>query len=66
MTRPGLAGWSSTERDSPDGTVRFEQRARLPYPVVDLSEQGAITLGEVFWQEVAARPSLGERAGVAE
>ncbi len=54
MTRAPIAGWSSTEAYGPGGTVRFEQHARPSVPVVELSEEGALTLGRRYWDEVAA------------
>jgi hypothetical protein len=54
VTHPAPEGWSSTEQHSPDGAVRLEQRARPPRPVVALSEEGALTLAERYWQEVEA------------
>lgn len=54
MARPELAGWSSTERHSPSGAVRFEQRVRSSHPLVELSEEGALALGERYWKEVEA------------
>ena len=52
MARPELAGWSSTERYSPQGAVWLEQRVRATRPPVELSEAGALELGERYWQEV--------------
>jgi hypothetical protein len=54
VARPHLTGWSSTERQSPDGAVEFEQRARATRPLVELSERGAIALGTRYWEEVEA------------
>ena len=54
MARPALTGWSSTERESPDGAVQFDQRVRANRPLVELSERGALVLGDRYWQEVAA------------
>ena len=54
MARPQLTGWSSTERQSPDGAVEFEQRVRATRPLVELSERGALALGERYWEEVEA------------
>ena len=54
MARPALTGWSSTERTSPDGSVQFEQRVRATRPLVELSERGALALGERYWPEVEA------------
>ena len=52
MARPELTGWSSTERYSPSGAVRLEQRVRATSPLVETSEAGAIALGDRYWQEV--------------
>jgi hypothetical protein len=54
VARPKLIGWSSSERKSPAGAVQFEQRVRASRPVVELSEAGALALGERYWQEVEA------------
>jgi hypothetical protein len=54
VPRPQLTGWSSTERQSPDGAVLFEQRVHATRPLVELSERGAAALGAPYWQEVAA------------
>ena len=54
VARPALTGWSSTERTSPDGSVQFEQRVRATRPLVELSERGALALGERYWPEVEA------------
>jgi hypothetical protein len=54
VARRELAGWSSTERHSPTGAVRFEQRVRSPRPLVELTQEGALALGERYWTEVAA------------
>lgn len=54
MARPALTGWSSTERKSPNGAVQFEQRVSATRPLVELTEQGALALGERYWQEVEA------------
>lgn len=54
MARPPLTGWSSTERESADGAVQFDQRVRVTRPLVELSEGGALVLGDRYWQEVAA------------
>jgi hypothetical protein len=54
VARPQLSGWSSTERQSPDGAVQFDQRVRLARPLVDLSEAGALRLAARYWSEVAA------------
>jgi hypothetical protein len=54
MPRPRLTGWSSSERQSPDGAVQFEQRVRSTHPLVELSERGAAALGERYWEEVEA------------
>ena len=54
MARPALTGWSSTERKSPDGAVQFEQRVSATRPLVELTERGALALGERYWQEVEA------------
>jgi hypothetical protein len=52
VARPKLTGWSSTERLSPTGAVEFEQRVRATRPLVELSEAGALALGERYWKEV--------------
>lgn len=52
MVRPQLAGWSSTERYSPNGAVWLEQRVRATSPLVEASEAGALALGDRYWQEV--------------
>jgi hypothetical protein len=54
VARPALMGWSSTEQKSPDGAVQFEQRVSATRPLVELSERGALALGERYWQEVEA------------
>jgi hypothetical protein len=54
VPRPQLTGWSSTERQSPDGAVQFEQRVHATRPLVELSERGAAALGSPYWEEVAA------------
>ena len=54
MARPALTGWSSSERKSPDGAVQFEQRVSATRPLVELTERGALALGERYWQEVEA------------
>ncbi len=54
MTQATPRGWSSTEQYTTGGAVRFEQRARPPAPVVDLSEAGARELAERYWREVEA------------
>jgi hypothetical protein len=54
VARPALTGWSSTERTSASGAVQFEQRVSATRPLVELSEQGALALGERYWQEVEA------------
>ena len=54
MARPKLTGWSSTERQSPDGAVEFEQRVHSTRPLVELSEAGALELAERYWSEVEA------------
>jgi hypothetical protein len=48
------AGWDSTGRIGQDGTIELTQRARLPLPVVPVSTEGAVHLGEVYWQAVRA------------
>ena len=54
MARTKLTGWSSTERQLPDGAVQFDQRVRSTRPLVDLSEAGALELAERYWREVEA------------
>jgi hypothetical protein len=54
MARPKLTGWTSTERRSPTGAVQFEQRVTSLRPLVELSEAGALALGERYWNEVEA------------
>jgi hypothetical protein len=54
MARPQLTGWSSTERQSPDGSVEFEQRVRATRPLVEASERGALALASRYWEEVEA------------
>jgi hypothetical protein len=48
------AGWSTTERQSPDGGVELEQRVRATHPLVELSERGALELGTRYWETVEA------------
>ena len=54
MPRPQLTGWSSSERQSPDGAVQLEQRVGSTRPLVELSERGAAALGQRYWEEVEA------------
>jgi hypothetical protein len=54
MARPKLTGWTSTERISPTGAVQFEQRVTSSRPLVELSEAGALALGDRYWKEVEA------------
>jgi hypothetical protein len=54
VPRPQLTGWSSTERQSPDGSVQFSQSVRATRPLVELSERGALALGARYWEEVEA------------
>jgi hypothetical protein len=49
-----LDGWDSTGSVGPDGTIETTQRARLPVPVVPLTTEGAVRLGEAYWQAVRA------------
>ena len=44
----------SEARQSPAGAVASEQRLRVGRPVVDASEDGALRLGRVYWEEVEA------------
>ena len=39
---------------APDGTIELTQRALLPQPVVEPSEDGALRLGALYWPEVRA------------
>jgi hypothetical protein len=68
VTRPQLTGWSSTERQSPDGSVEFSQSVRATRPLVELSERGALALGTRYWEEVeaATRRLVRTRARGAE
>jgi hypothetical protein len=52
MTRRGLRGWESTQRQTALGAVESEQRVRLVRPVVDGSVHGAQRLGSAYWREV--------------
>ena len=52
MTRSGLRGWESTQRQTALGAVESEQRVRLVRPVVDGSVDGAQRLGSAYWREV--------------
>jgi hypothetical protein len=52
MTRSGLGGWESTQRQTAHGAVESEQRVRLLRPVVDGSVDGAQRLGWAYWREV--------------
>ena len=52
MTRSGLRGWESTQRQTALGAVESEQRVRLLRPVVDGSVDGAQRLGSAYWREV--------------
>jgi hypothetical protein len=52
MTRSGLCGWESTQRQTALGAVESEQRVRLLRPVVDGSVHGAQRLGSAYWREV--------------
>src|SRR4030095_4165017 len=51
MTRSGLRGWESTQRQTAHGAVESEQRVRLVRPVVDGSVHGAQRLGSAYWRE---------------
>jgi hypothetical protein len=44
----------SQARQSPTGAVASEQRLRIARPVVACSEEGALALGRVYWEEVEA------------
>jgi hypothetical protein len=39
-------------RQSPTGAVASQQRLRVARPVVAVSEEGALALGRVYWEEV--------------
>jgi hypothetical protein len=52
MTRSGLRGWESTQRQTALGAVESEQRVRLVRPVVNDSVDGAQRLGSAYWQQV--------------
>jgi hypothetical protein len=52
--RAELTGWTSTERVSPLGAVEFEQRVHATHPLVELSESGALALGDRYWSEIEA------------
>jgi hypothetical protein len=52
MTRSGLRGWESIQRQTAHGAVESEQRVRLVRPVVDGSVHGAQRLGSAYWREV--------------
>src|SRR4030095_9075809 len=52
MTRSGLRGWESPQRQTALGAVESEQRVRLLRPVVDDSVDGAQRLGSAYWREV--------------
>lgn len=52
MARRELFGWTSTERYAATGAVCFEQRVRSARPLVEVSEQGALVLGQRYWREV--------------
>lgn len=54
MARPLLSGWSSKERLSASGAVEFEQRVTATRPLVELSESGALSLADRYWDEVEA------------
>jgi hypothetical protein len=49
-----LAGWDSTERVGPDGTIELTQRALLPRPAVRESDEGAFDLAAGYWRAVRA------------
>jgi hypothetical protein len=42
----------SESRQSPTGAVASQQRLRVARPVVAASEEGALALGRVYWEEV--------------
>jgi hypothetical protein len=52
MTRSGLRGWESTQRQTALGAVESEQRVRLVRPVVDSCVDGAQRLRSAYWREV--------------
>ena len=52
MRRP-LDGWESVQRRGADGSVDSDERVRSERPVVERSERGARTLGDLYWLEVA-------------
>src|SRR4029453_1526797 len=52
MTRSGLRGGESTQRQTALGAVESEQRVRLVRPVVDDSVHGAQRLGSAYRREV--------------
>jgi hypothetical protein len=51
-TRGQIKGWSSWQGQTADGAVESQQRAILAVAVVEFSEQGALALGERYWQQV--------------
>ena len=56
--RRRLAAWSSVQTRSKDGTFASLQRALSAGPVVEVSDAGAMALGERYWRE-AVRASRG-------
>src|SRR6185436_5131048 len=50
--RATTGGWHSWHRQTANGAVESEQRLRVDAPVVGFSEDGARTLGNVYWAEV--------------
>jgi hypothetical protein len=56
--RLAAAGWRSRQRRLPGGAIESEQAVRVPGPVVERSEAGALALGRSYWLELRAL-SLG-------
>ena len=52
MTRSGLRGWESTQRQTALGAVESERRVRLVQPVVDSSVDGASDSRSAYWRQV--------------
>jgi hypothetical protein len=44
--------WSSTQARLADGAVESVQRMTFPAPVVERTEAGARTLGDLYWREL--------------
>jgi hypothetical protein len=51
-------GWSSTQTRLSDGAVESVQRMTFPRPVVELSQDGARRLGDLYWKELR-RATIG-------